>query len=159
MRPPLFGRLFRRRAIERQIEKCIRDGTGLRQEQWVWPESDAIGEDDLAVMSDAIVQWCRDTMAGLRRPHGIDHVALSVACAHAGSPPMASMTLEVFRPLDFYQEGGPREQLETFIRGLDVQTLNEPRHPIRFAAALFSWGEVTWAALFADDRRRAGVPA
>ncbi len=141
---------FRRRSIEEQIEACIRDGTGLRQEQWLW-EQGPIGREGLASLSDAIVDWCLRTMASFRRPHGIDQVALSVACAHPGRPPLASATFGVFRPLEFYQESGPRQQLETFVRGLDVGRLNEPDDPIRFAAALFSWGEVARATVFADE--------
>lgn len=140
---------FRRRAIERQVEECIRAGTGLRQEQWLWPEP-PMAEDDLRVLSDQIVGWCRDTMASFRKPYGIDQVALSVACAHPGKPPLATMTFEVFRPIEFYQEGGPREQVASFIQNLDLRRLNEPVAPVRFAAALFSWGEVAKATVFAE---------
>ncbi len=148
MRLPRFP--FRRRSIEQEIEACIRAGTGLRQEQWLWTEG-PIGSDDLASFSDAIVEWCVRTMGSLRRPYGIDQVALSVACAHPGRPPLASVTFGVFRPLDFYHDDGPRQQLESFVRGLDPRKLNAPPDPIRFAAALFSWGEIAKATVFSDE--------
>lgn len=145
----MIGKWFRRRSIERQVEECIRAGTGLRQEQWLWSEPPMESE-DLAELSQQIVTWCMETMSSFRKPYGIDQVALSVACAHPGRPPLASMTFDVFRPVEFYQDGGPREQLEAFIRSLDLRRLNDPAAPVRFAAALFSWGEVARATVFSD---------
>ena len=149
MRFPHLRLPFRRAGLEDEIEACIRAGTGLRQEQWLWTE-EQIERPDLVGLSDAVVDWCAETMSSFRRPYGIDHVALSVACARPGQPIIASATFGVFRPGQFYQGEGPRQQLESFFHSLDLSLLNRQAPPLRFAAALFSWGEVAKATVFAD---------
>lgn len=141
---------WRRRSIERQIEACIRSGTGLHQEQWLC-DALPIEREALVDLSGQISEWCLRTMASLRRPYGIDQVALSVACAHPGNPPLATVTFGVFRPLEFYADEGPRQQLESFVQGIDVHKLNARPDPVRFAAALFSWGDIARATVFADE--------
>ena len=149
IRVPHLRLPFQRPRLEDEIEACIRAGTGLRQEQWLWTKEE-IEHHDLLALSGSMVDWCSETMGSFRRPYGIDHVALSVACARPGQPIIASATFGVFRPVHFYQEEGPRQQLEAFLHNLDVELLNRQAPPLRFAAALFSWGEVAKATVFAD---------
>ena len=100
-------------------------------------------------VADEIIEWCKSTMARTKRPHGIDHMAVAVACAHPGDEPVASATFGVFRPADFYRAGGVSDSLTTFVNSIDKSGFDAAR-PIRFAAALFSWGDVARATVFKD---------
>ncbi len=93
-------------------------------------------------------------MQGTRRPCGIDQMALGVACAEPGDEKIASATFGVFRPVDFYREGGVADQMMAFVRELPLDDLQ--RSPsVRFAAALFSWGDVARETIFSDEREEA----
>ncbi len=56
----------------------------------------------------------------------------------------------MFRPIELYTEDGIPEQVHAFLEGLPLPALNERSLPVRFAAALFSWGDVARATIFAD---------
>ena len=68
----------------------------------------------------------------------------------AGGSPVASATFGVFRPVEFYQEGGVADRVGSFMESLRVEELNR-RTSVRFAAALFSWGDVARDAVYGDD--------
>src|SRR5689334_8456176 len=57
MRLPHLHLPNRRADLGEEIDACIREGTGLRQEQWLWTEA-AIARDDLVSLSEAMVDWC-----------------------------------------------------------------------------------------------------
>lgn len=139
-------RHLRRRTITRRIEAHIRSGVGLYGDEWVLDRLPATA-DDLTALADTVISWVADTMAGTRRPYGIDQMALALAVAHPGSEPLATTSINVFRPLEFYQPGGQRERIEAFLTGLDLNLLNRLGQPVRVAVTLFSWGDVARAAL------------
>ncbi|TAJ19267.1 MAG: hypothetical protein EPO65_07160 [Dehalococcoidia bacterium] len=132
-----------------RIEASIREGVGLSKQEWLLAAPLRPG--DMDTLADAVIEWSRVRAGEMRRPHGIDQCALALACAHPGGAPLASTTFGVFRPIDLYADGGIPERVTAFLEGLSLPALNEPGEPIRFAAALFSWGDVARATLYADD--------
>jgi len=148
---PLIER-FRPDPLRARVEASIRRGTGLSRREWllgVEPLTPLIMEQLVA----EIAEWCRERMSASRRPYGIDQMALAIACAEPGGSPIASTTFGVFRPVEFYTADGVAERLATYMHGLPLSDLNEREGPIRFAAALFSWGDVARETVFTDEQR------
>lgn len=135
--------------LRARIEASVRDGVGLSKREWTLPPP--VRPHELTALGEAVVEWSRLRVAESRRPYGIDQSALALACAHPGRAPLASATFGVFRPIELYTEGGIPERVQTFLDELPAETLNDSGEPVRFAAALFSWGDVARATLFADD--------
>lgn len=135
--------------LRARVEASIKEGVGLNKQEWIFPAP--LQPDDLASLGEAVVEWSRVRAGESRRPHGIDQCALALACAHPGGVPLASTTFGVFRPIELYAEDGIPERVSAFLEGLPLPTLNAAGEPVRFAAALFSWGDVARATLFADD--------
>ncbi len=132
-----------------RVEASIKEGVGLSKHEWILPAP--IQPHELTTLGEAVVEWSRVRAAESRRPHGIDQCALALACAHPGGAPLASVTFGVFRPIELYADGGIPDRVHAFLEGLSLPTLNDSGEPVRFAAALFSWGDVARATLFADD--------
>jgi len=148
----LFQRL-RPDPVRKRIESSIRAGTGLSKHDWVL-EGPVLDADHVEQLTEQILDWCRERISATRRPYGIDQLALALACAEPGGDPLASTTFGVFRPVDFYGEDGVGERVEHFVHSIRLEDLNrriaEGASGIRFAAALFSWGDVAREAIFAD---------
>lgn len=149
----LFNRL-RPDPVRRRIEDSIRAGTGLSKRDWVLDQP-VLATSHVERLTEEILDWCRERISETRRPYGIDQLALALACAVPGGDPLASTTFGVFRPVDFYGEDGVGERVEHFVRSIGVEELNrrisEGASGIRFAAALFSWGDVAREAIFDED--------
>jgi hypothetical protein len=148
----VLRRIFRRiqqDPLRRRVEASIRRGTGLSKGEWLLDQSPLCGE-DIERVNDEIVDWCRERIAESRRPYGIDQMALAVACAVPGGNPLASASFGVFRPVEFYEDGGVAERLGHFLRSIHLEDLNRRRTSVRFAAALFSWGDIARETVFAD---------
>ena len=145
-------RRLRRRSgdLEALMEQGLRADVGLRRQSWLMTERPVLPA-TLHALAQAVGDWCAQEMAETRRPYGIDHMAVGVACALPGGAPIASVSLGLFRPLEFYQEGGTRDRLEEFVRGLPLTQINEQSTPVRLAAALFSWGDLARATIFRDE--------
>lgn len=135
--------------LRERIEASIREGVGLSKQEWLLAAP--LRPSDIDTLAEAVVEWSRVRAGEMRRPHGIDQCALALACAHPGGAPLASTTFGVFRPIDLYADGGIPERVTAFLEGLSLPALNEPGEPVRFAAALFSWGDVARATLYADE--------
>jgi len=131
------------------VEQSISRGTGLRKAEWVLDEH-PIDEAALAATTEALLTWTRDCIATTRRPYGIDQMALAVACAEPGATPLASASFGVFRPPEFYEDGGIADRVTAFMQNLRTEDLDS-RSSVRFAAALFSWGDVAKDAIFRDS--------
>lgn len=144
---------FRTDALRAQVEESIHAGTGLRRGEWLLAEG-ARSSEEVAALAETITAWCREQIGETRRPYGIDQMALAVACAEPGGAPIASMTFGVFRPVDFYREGGVGERVTAFVSELPPETLARPP-AVRFAAALFSWGDVARDTIYRDARDEA----
>jgi len=141
---------FRPDTLRARVEASIRRGTGLSRREWLL-DAEPLTEVTMQQLSDEIVDWCRDRMAASRRPYGIDQMALAVACAEPGGEPRASTTFGVFRPVEFYVEDGIAARLEEYLHTLPLADLNTRSGPIRFAVALFSWGDVARETVFAEE--------
>jgi hypothetical protein len=151
----LIRRLRPRHSLRDRVEQSISSGTGLRKSEWVLTDH-PIDDDTIATTTEAMLDWCRDGIAATRRPYGIDQLALAVACAEPGATPIASSSFGVFRPVEFYEEGGIADRVTLFMKNLRVEDLDQ-RSAIRFAAALFSWGDVARDTIFRDDESAADV--
>jgi hypothetical protein len=141
---------FQPASLRSRVEASIDRGTGLHRGEWL-VESMPLDAAELTRVTDEVVAWCRERISTTRRPYGIDQMALAIACAEPGGSPLASQTFGVFRPVEFYAEGGVSERIEGFMHSIRVEELNRRDRPVRFAAALFSWGDVAREAIFVDD--------
>lgn len=135
--------------LRAQVEESIQAGTGLHRGEWLI-EAGARTPDAVASLAETMTEWCRTQIGDTRRPYGIDQLALAVACAEPGGAPIASTTFGVFRPVDFYREGGVGEQVVDFVTGVPLAS-SEPSPAVRFAAALFSWGDVARDTIYRDE--------
>jgi len=145
-------RRFRPDPLRARVEDSIRRGTGLSKQEWLLGD-EPLAPRDIEQLADQIVTWCRGRIAATRRPYGIDQMALAIACAEPGGQPIASTTFGVFRPVEFYEESGVEERVRAYLAELPLEALNRRAGGIRFAAALFSWGDVARDTIFADDPR------
>ena len=75
---------------------------------------------------------------------------MGLACAKPGGTPLTSASLGVFRPVDYYSDGGVRDQIGEFVRSLPLGEADTPGTPLRIAAALFYWGDLARATVFRD---------
>ncbi|MGE3961612.1 MAG: hypothetical protein AB7F65_08035 [Dehalococcoidia bacterium] len=140
---------FRPDPLRARVEASIRRGTGLSRREWLMgPEP--VDTRAMQELVDEISEWCRERMSASRRPYGIDQMALAIACAEPGGSPIASTTFGVFRPVEFYTADGIAARLADFMHGLLAADLAERRGQVRFAAALFSWGDVARETVFND---------
>jgi hypothetical protein len=145
----LFGRL-RHDPLRRRVEASIRRGTGLSKSEWLL-DTVPVHDSDIDQLNDDMVGWCQERIAESRRPYGIDQMALAVACAVPGGRPLASASFGVFRPIEFYADGGVADRLNHFLHSIHLDDLNRRQTGVRFAAALFSWGDIARETVFADE--------
>ena len=145
-----FLRRLRRDPLRARVEASIRRGTGLRKGEWLLEEMPPDAARVETVATD-IVEWCRQQIGQTRRPYGIDQLALAVACAEPGGDAIASATFGIFKPVDFYRDGGVGERVGAFIRDTGAVQLQDRSGAVRFAAALFSWGDVARETIFGDE--------
>ncbi|MFA7249914.1 MAG: hypothetical protein WC273_09830 [Dehalococcoidia bacterium] len=143
-------RRFRPDPLRARVEDSIRRGTGLSRQEWLLGD-DPLDRADIEQLAEQVIRWCQERIAATRRPYGIDQMALAIACAEPGGQPLASTTFGVFRPVEFYQEDGVEQRVRAYLEGLSLDHLNHRAGGIRFAAALFSWGDVARDTIFADD--------
>jgi hypothetical protein len=95
---------FNRFTTNRRVEGLIRRGVGVNEATWKLPDpADAPGATALV---DEVVAWVRRAMGEMRRPYGIDHVAVALACRDASGRVVCSNSLGVVRPAVFYGEDG-----------------------------------------------------
>ena len=135
---------WRRRALTRDLMAARRSGRGWRRSEWRL-DRDADRTLDEEALVEQIVLWCRDTLATCRRPFGVDHFDLTLAWSHAdGQRPRRAEWRRV-RPIDLYHPERLADQLVRFVR--ETAADHPSRPALVLAAALFSWGDATHAAL------------
>lgn len=103
--------LFGRFSTHRKVERLIRDGVGVHEACWRLEEGGA--EASEALVSD-VVEWVRTSMGQMRRPYGIDHVALALAARDESGKVVCTNSLGVLRPQSFYGDAGP-EHVRAFL--------------------------------------------
>ncbi|MCL4240815.1 MAG: hypothetical protein KJ048_05625 [Dehalococcoidia bacterium] len=132
---PLFSRL----SVNRRVERLIREGVGVRESTWT---VDCASDPDLTRrLTESIVGWVRHSMGEMRRPYGIDHVALALACRDGSGRVVCSTSLGVLRPISFYGEG-PVAEVNAFLG--DVARATGGR-PVEMVGALLSLGDIAFA--------------
>jgi hypothetical protein len=114
------------------MAQARRTGRGVQIGSWKLPNSRA------AEATERIVTWCREAAAGCRRPFGIDHFDLAVACGN-GAGSVESRRFLRLRPMDLY-----KDDLVAELKGLGSSVNQGDLH---FAVALFFWGEAAHRAL------------
>lgn len=132
---PLFSRL----SVNRRVERLIREGVGVRESTWT---VDCASDPDLTRrLTESIVAWVRHSMGEMRRPYGIDHVALALACRDGSGRVVCSTSLGVLRPISFYGDG-PVAEVNAFLG--DVARATGGR-PAEMVGALLSLGDIAFA--------------
>uniref|UniRef100_UPI002ADE4F23 hypothetical protein n=1 Tax=Tepidiforma sp. TaxID=2682230 RepID=UPI002ADE4F23 len=102
---------FRRRRVQRDVARMIREGVGVSEGRWALG-----GRAEAGALAGEIAAWAREKMAGMRRPRGIDQVVLALACRDAAGTVVCSGSLGVVKPGLFYEETGERK-LREFLEG------------------------------------------
>ncbi len=95
-------RALRNRSTRRQVEQLIRAGVGVQEA--AWPFESAGGENfELAA---AIEGWVREALGRIRRPNGIDRVALAFVCRDDAGEVACSNATGLVSPATFYSPAG-----------------------------------------------------
>lgn len=129
---------FRKFSSRRRVERLIRDGVGLHESSWSIPLH--AGGPSRQVLTEDIVAWVRGAMAEMRRPNGIDQVALALACRDVDGRVVCSNAFGVVRPSVFYGEDGP-ERVAAFLD--DVESVPAERRG-EIVGALLSLGDIAY---------------
>lgn len=129
---------FRRGVSQRRIAKAIREGVGVTEFRLRAPGE---GEGDgRQVAIDGILSAVRDAMGRMRRPYGIDQVALALACRDHDGQILCANTLGVIRPAAFYGAEG-EERIAAFMD--DVEAMPAERR-CYIDGALLSVGDLAY---------------
>ncbi len=129
---------FRKAAARRKVSRLIREGVGVRERKWAFEGLDGGNRRDLAF---EILTWVRSAMGTMRRPYGVDHVALALACRDESGRIVCSNTLGVSRPDQFY---GPQAE-DRILAFFDDAIQAGARAEGEIAAALLCLGDVAYA--------------
>lgn len=129
--------LFARFSTHRKVEQLIRNGVGVRESTWQIEDHAPEATDALI---DDVIDWVRSAMGEMRRPYGIDHVALALAARDSAGKVMCSNSLGVLRPASFYASEGA-EQIRAFL-GDAKRTMNG--RPGEMVGALLSLGDIAF---------------
>lgn len=129
--------LFSRFSTHRKVENLIRSGVGVREASWT------IGgyapEVKQALVAD-VIEWVRSSMGEMRRPYGIDHVALALAARDETGRVLCSNSLGVLRPASFYADEGA-EQVLAFLGDAERVMRGAPGEVV---GALLSLGDIAF---------------
>ncbi|MEP7215475.1 MAG: hypothetical protein ABI782_04430 [Anaerolineaceae bacterium] len=121
----------------RRVEQLIRRGVGIHETAWALPEA---SEFEPAELVDEIIGWVRRAMGEMRRPNGIDQVALALACRDEANRVLCSTSLGVMRPEVFYSATGA-DRVTAFLD--DVRSVRG-RKPAEVVGALLSLGDLAY---------------
>lgn len=145
MLEPLIKR-FRRKSMDIKVREALETGIGLYHNNWemAGPEAAALRSDKAL---KAVLDWCRETMAVMRRPYGIDHVTFAVSLLDDDNQEVDRAGFGVLRPADFYRDGTAVSQLEEVFSGWQSKGLLSRAR--RLSAVMFSWGDMTRELLVA----------
>lgn len=129
--------MFRRVSARRKVEGLIRDGVGLQECRWPAPRN----EEEAQSLQSEIIDWIRGSMGGMRKPYGINHVALALACRDTHGNIVLTNALGVERSEAYWGEEG--EQKVAGFLG-DVEQVPISRR-MEVVGALLSLGDLAYA--------------
>jgi hypothetical protein len=144
----MLQRWQQRRRLKRaatHINHARRTGQGLHLQEWEHSFNDLCAN-GLDAIVDAVLEWCRQTLSGCRRPWGIDYFDLALALRLDGRAQPKSLSLRRLRPADLYDVGHLRHELATFLSPAAVMASAGTNERPHLAAAFFSWGNAADAA-------------
>ena len=130
---------FRKPDTRERVAHLIKGGVGVREATWEYP-GPIIGQDPHA-LAEPILHWLRDAMGRMRRPFGIDHVAVALACRDDEGNVVCSNAMGVLRPAVFY-DGEGLDRITAFLD--DVQAV-APASRREIVAALLSLGDIAYS--------------
>lgn len=129
---------LRRQQTQRKVEALIRQGVGVREASWPMP---ARGDEPAReALASELLAWIRRAMGEMRRPYGINQVALALAGRDAAGRVLCANSLGVVRPRNFYTGEGA-DGIGAFLDDLDVVRGDGEVH---IAAALLSLGDLAF---------------
>lgn len=130
-------RSLRRQLSRRRVEHLLREGVGIQEASWRLDPASG----DPGALSATIETWVRESMARMRRPNGVDHVALALACRDQHGSVHCANTTGIVRPAAFYAATGPGA-IGAFLD--DAASLPEERR-WEIVGALVSLGDLAYA--------------
>ena len=128
--------LFSKFSTHRKVERLIREGVGVREASW------RIGFEDAAqaAVIDDVLEWVRQSMGAMRRPYGLDHVALALAARDDSGRVVCSNSLGVQRPTLFYEAEGA-DHIRAFLGDANRAMGGQPGEMV---GALLSLGDIAF---------------
>ncbi len=130
---------FRRNDARVRLANARRHGEGVHTAEWLLRggEPNAVAEQ--------VLEWCRQTLAGTRRPWGISEFDLALSFRDAASRRPRTLRIPASSPASLYvEDSGLGAQVRHFLAEAAGRAA---AGPVLVAGALCSWGEVAHAAL------------
>jgi len=93
---------FRSRITRRRVEQLIRAGVGVQEAAWPFESADVPD----GALAAAIERWVREALGRIRRPNGVDKVALALACRNDAGQVTCSNATGLVSPAMFYSADG-----------------------------------------------------
>ena len=137
-------RRFKQDSTESRVREAVEAGIGVYNRSWELGDEPSWLED---AFDAAVLEWCRDTMAQMRRPYGLDYVTLTVALLDEENNEVARLGFGVLRPGDFYLDGSVPGRLAQLIREWREEGQFDSSRCL--SAVMFSWGDLTRELLVA----------
>ncbi len=128
-------RRWRSWGTRRRVEELIRGGVGVSERAWRCD-----GGADPARLAAEVAMWAREEMAGMRRPFGVDQVALALAWRDGRGRVVCSASLGVMRPVAFYDGSAEGQLKEAFGSALGLTDGSETE----VLAALVRLGDLAY---------------
>ena len=145
----ILGSLVRRltgKSAESKVREAVESGVGVYHPCW-----ELGGEPATALqpqeLDSIVLEWCRSTMAQMRRPYGLDYVTLALGMVGSDSEEMVRFSFGVLRPNDFYADGPVPARLEQLMKEWQGEGHFDASRWL--SAVMFSWGDLTRELLLA----------
>ncbi len=139
-------RRLRRGSADTKVREAVEAGVGIYHMSWELggEPATALRPED---MYSLILEWCRGTMAEMRRPYGLDYVTVAVSLMGHESEETARHNFGVLRPVDFYTRGPVPSRLKQLL--IEWQKSGDFHSARWLSAVMFSWGDLTRELLLA----------
>ena len=138
MLQPLVRRL-RQGSIRSKVRQAIDAGVGVYNGSWNLSVPPEEGE---GALSDRILERCRESLARMRKPYGLDYVTLVLAVVGPENQEVATLGFGVLRPQDFYGDGDVTARRREVIGRWYEEGVLISLQAFKLSAVLFSWGDL-----------------